>query len=110
MLTTLFLFPVAVNVAACAFVPAGTTPPVAVRAPVTGSITAVPALVTAKVPKLRSVRLRTVRGLRRATLPVALFETGAAEAAVGKASGRKAAIGRRRDKPVNIAGATIGLT
>jgi hypothetical protein len=110
MLTTLFRFPVAMNFAACAFVPAGTTPPVAVRAPVSGSITAVPAAVTTRVPKSRSAHFSTVSGLRRATLPVAGFATGAAETAAGAASDRTAAVERERDKPGNIADATIGLT
>jgi hypothetical protein len=54
--------------------------------------------------------LSTVSGLRRATLPVAAFETAAADAAAGATSDRSPAMGRRRDKPDDIAEAVIGLT
>ena len=47
--------------------------------------------------------MSTVSGLRRATLPVAGFATGAAETAAGAASDRTAAVERERDKPGNIA-------
>jgi hypothetical protein len=79
-------------------------------APLTGSITAVPAPATNSSPKSMSDCLSIVSGLRMLAVPVAFVDTGtgAAAAAAESSKGSRAGARRARNRPVMTAREIFG--
>ena len=99
ILTMCFEGETASNLAACGVPPTNVTPPVVVIALVFAFRIAVPAVVTASMPKSMSCSLLRLPGRKIAAVPLAGVgtPTGAACAAAGHSNGSSAAR-RRRDR------------